>query len=127
MGNGNLPDNVHEGDPRAPWNHPDNPWDTPQIDDAEFECFTCGFSIMGCEMRSLSWDETTVVLAGRPVQHCPACVVAWIGRADPDEELPTGMLLMPHLCGITAHGCTCAADDATDHEIDHEKETRYVH
>lgn len=123
---GNLPDNVNESDPCAPWNRPDNPWDTDALTNEMFECDTCNFGMTGAQIVSLGWDEPTVVLAGRPVHECPPCVTAWASSADGEGEAKVGLLLMPHVCGVTEIGCTCAADDEADRQLDHEREEAHV-
>lgn len=105
----------------------DNPWDVGVLERAEFECDVCGFTMTGDDLATLEWDEPTVVLAGRPVHECPACVVDVLTKGDRplwDDDVKVGSLLMPHICGVTAHGCTCAADDELDRQIDYMKEDR---
>lgn len=126
---GNLPDNVSENDPRAPWNQPDSPWDTDALDNEDFECDTCGFSLTGAQVVGLDWDEPSVVLAGRPVHECPACVldaVKVVGRGPFTEKTKVGLLLMPHVCGVTERWCSCAADDEADRRYEQEREEAHV-
>lgn len=125
--NGNLPDNVSEGDPRAPWNQPDNVWDIGVLERADFECNHCGFSMTGDELATLEWDDRDVTEAGNPVHACPACVTDAVQQNSfGHEDITIGLLLMPHICGVTDIHCQCAEEERADEQLEQEREGSYV-
>lgn len=125
--NGNLPDNVSESDPRAPWNQPDNVWEIGVLEEAAFECNACGFSMTGNQLATLGWENTDRQEAGDTIHACPACVAEAV-QSDTFEsdEIKIGWLVVPHICGVTDLHCTCEADEAADQQREHEREVSHV-
>ena len=97
------------------------------LEQADFECNHCGFSMTGLELATLEWDDRDVTESGDPVHACPACVTDAIQQSSfGHEDITIGLLLMPHICGVTDLACQCAEEERADQQLDHVREVSHV-